>query len=517
MKRKIMLLDELCTKDDTGLLHFNVLFNKSSSVRLDTYWFESSNLDETDYQREIDIAVNKVINEQFDAVLLNLIEDDKKMSLKYALPKLYNNGIPVIVFSDSFQNQEIFANVATEILRKGKIILINSTQLSFLHEYVESLFHAKENFAKFNYGFEYRHEDKIESREIIQGYFNKNAKDIGSKRIEIPLIAPVKNFLADNDSPRPLRAKDSNKLFAGVANDGIALSVRYEGTALVAKWVANELREKNGETFLFHYFQEMVRVEFTQELDENHYRSFFQAGLELFTIDYKQHLENIDKTIQMINNFTNDLDPSYGVKIRISHVYILNKLFEKYLPENIYKLRGEKYKDLDAAQKKRLCSNNRYVKNKLVEAMEKGLMDDLNNILENLEVVEIKGILRILKEAQLKEMSVSEGIKILRESNEYTEDDIRDLLEIEQKSSKWKNCYFDPGIHRSLGFYSGITMQGDLIGPDGKIYKEVLGGGEFTGMVESFSYYEKPVYSFGLAYGVERLMNLFTHGKKKDK
>ena len=140
--------------------------------------------------------------------------------------------------------------------------------------------------------------------------------------------------------------------------------------------------------------------------------------------------------------------------------------------------------------------------------MEKGTLEELKMLLNS--ILPDKNLVKLLidlKTIQSKMVSIQDGIKILRNSGIYKEEDLRELFEIENLSSKWNNCCFDPGIHRSLSFYSGITLQGDFVLSDGEIQKEAFGGGGFTGMVESFGYY-KPVYSFGLAFGVERLMKI---------
>lgn len=490
MKRRILLIDDLCTLNAEGKLYFDGIKNQlNDNLYLETHFFPVG----CNYKTEIDKAIKLADN--FDAVLLDIYFDQEALGVEYVLPKLANMGKPVVIYSYKFEDSDMFKESAASIQKKGRVCLITTEEIKSLHIYLDSLLNTPENFAYINHGFNYRTEDDINLRDKVQHAFNECVAIVDSKKIEVPLVAPVKNFLGDGKSPRPLNSKDSNKLFATISNDGTPLSVRYEGTTLVAKWVADQLREGKGQSFNYHYFQEMVRVEFAEHLDENHYRSFYQAGLELFSLNYKQHLTNINNTINLINKFTKQLDTDLNVVIRLSHLNIINKAFEKFLPNQ----------------------KDRFAQNKLKDIMENTDPESLNGLQTLLKSIvpdnKLSDLLLDLKNIQLKKISITEGISFVRNSGFYEDTDIQELIDIEEKSSTWNNCIFDPGIKRSLNFYSGVTIQGDFIQSNGALQNEAFGGGGFTGMVESFGF-SKPVYSFGLAFGVERLMNILSKKNK---
>ena len=183
------------------------------------------------------------------------------------------SGIPLILISNaSFENNKKFDKAIQDFRnRRGQLCIITWNQLKYLSQYIYGLGHPHDSNSSINYGFLYRDEQSIIIREEVLDKFNKSASDVfNSSRIEVPLIAPVSNFLANEPGmPRPLQPKDSNKLFAAVANDGNALSVRYEGTSLVTKLVADNFRKNERTWYNYHYFQEMVRMEFKKNLDRN--------------------------------------------------------------------------------------------------------------------------------------------------------------------------------------------------------------------------------------------------------
>ena len=488
MKRKVLVIDDMCIKgSQSGQSFIDGIKGKvKDKLEIIPYEFETDD----NFEEEIIKAIEKSKTAKVDAVLLDVNfgvgANEKPLGITFALPKLVSIGMPVIVYSYVFKDAIQYKDMASEIQKHGKTCLISEDQLDNLFEFVESLYQSPENFTFQDYGFKYRTENDINQRNQIQTAFNKSAELINSKPIEVPLIAPIKNFLGDNNIPRPLSSKESNKLFATVANDGNPLSVRYEGTALVAKHVANELREGKGSNFLYHYFQEMVRVEFAEDLDDNHYRAFYQGGLEMFSLEKEQHIKNIDNLVKFINTFTTEMHPSLRAGIRVSHINILNKPLNYYLGK----------------------SEDKFAKNKIRHIMEKESMESLKNLLVAIKPdKKLESLLICLKQAQIDEITVSEGIKILLSSGEYSNYDISELIEIQSLCENWENCSFDPGILRSLNFYSGITLQGDIL-KEGEKQLEAFGGGGFTGMVESFGFFKQTVHSFGLAFGVERLMNI---------
>ncbi|MBK8735295.1 MAG: ATP phosphoribosyltransferase regulatory subunit [Saprospiraceae bacterium] len=169
-------------------------------------------------------------------------------------------------------------------------------------------------------GFNYRYENEINNRLKLQSIFNRLCKEYNSTPIEVPLAAPVSCFLGTR--PKPLNEKQVQKLLIGHMPDGKSMAVRYEGTALTAQKIANDINESNfHHNKRHHYFQEMVRLEYSNDLDENHLRAFYQAGLEMFAISEKEHCQNKIDLVEFMSNFLSELDENYCV--RMSHIDVL--------------------------------------------------------------------------------------------------------------------------------------------------------------------------------------------------
>lgn len=332
----------------------------------------------------------------------------------------------------------------------------------------------KEDNAKITYGFPFRNQQEIDKRNKILQKFDPLARSLGSELIELPIIAPISNFLGD--APRPLSEKNKHRLFSDTTSDGSPLSVRYEGTSLTAKYVASEIEAFDIYNKKYHYFQEMVRIESQAELDDRHSRAFYQGGLEAFTDNYEHHLKNIAGVIEFIDSFTSSLD--LPITIRFSHTEIISSIFSKM---NI----------------------DKFAQRRIISLLEKSNFHEISRSLDICEVPkEQKEI--ILELVSSREIELRTGISQLKKYPEYFHKSVYELETVFNYLSANKNLdlRFDAGIYRSLDFYSGITIQGDI--PE---MKECLGGGDFTGLVENYGI-NKKVFSFGMALGIERLMRM---------
>lgn len=335
---------------------------------------------------------------------------------------------------------------------------------------------SPEDNAEEGFGFRYREQSEIDQRRKISDVFDNHARVRGSQLIEVPLVAPVSNFLGH--PPRPLPERHSNRLFTTVTCDGLAMTVRYEGTTLTAKWVATLIR--NGispQDVKYHYIQEMVRVETSTELDHRHLRSFHQAGIESFTDDREAHRKNMADLICFAIEVLVELELT--PTIRLSHVTIV--------PSILQRLR------LDDFAKKRM-----------IAALEKEEPAVISELLRQCGAAGPDAQL-LVQLATLRGSSIESGVEFLTIHRDLYPDAHTDFTDLHRRLSAagvQAHTWFDPGIYRSLDFYSGITLQGDV-----DAMGECLGGGDFSGLTESFGVHG-PVYSFGLAAGLERLMHV---------
>lgn len=429
---------------------------------------------------QVEHAVKAAIDGGYDAVVLDVYFGDMgdptaRLGIDIALPLLVKAGLPIVVLSELNDLKTIDQNQHT-VNANPNVRYLSASRIADLKKYIQAtLPRLCDNDAKVDLGFRYWREPEFSRREKIKALFIDLVKQHGGEQIELPLIAPASNFLGGGF--RPLPEKDSSKLFASVTTDANAMAVRYEGTALTAKLVASEVGD---DAYLrkYAYFQEMVRIEPTQELDEKHFRSFYQAGFEAFATDIASHHQNIADVLSATATFLKQL----GLQpvLRLSYLSIVPNALA------------------------RIGNIPNYAKRKIIGALEKGSFDDVRQTLETSGVTGDSAS-HVLKLAELRGCELADGLKYLQESSDVFQDAINafsKILETLQTNNLTETCRFDPGIYRSLSFYSGITMQGDVAG-----MTECLGGGDFTGLVESFGPIG-PVYSFGMAVGVERLLAL---------
>jgi histidyl-tRNA synthetase len=445
-------------------------------VHVDGFIFDSN----SEMKDQVQTAVRVAIDGAYDAVVLDVYfgdigESSARLGIDLALPILVKAGTPVVVLSELSDLHLIDQNQHA-VNANPNVRYLSASRIADLKKFLQAtLPRLRDNDAKVDLGFRFWREPEFSRREKIKNLFIKLVKERGGEQIELPLIAPASNFLGTRF--RPLQEKDSSKLFASVTTDAAAMAVRYEGTALAAKLVASEIPDGRY-SHKYAYFQEMVRIEASKDLDAKHFRSFYQAGFEAFTTTKSEHHQNIADVLATTAEFLKrlGLDPV----LRLSHLSIVPNVLTKLavLPD--------------------------YAKRKIIGVLEKGLIDSIRQTLKTSDVTgsDAEAIMLL---ADLRGRSLSEGLAYLQKQPEMFDEAIESFSTIIKSLKSCgliDTCRFDPGIHRSLNFYSGITMQGDVTG-----MPECLGGGDFTGMVESFGPIG-PVYSFGMAIGVERLLAL---------
>lgn len=334
---------------------------------------------------------------------------------------------------------------------------------------------TKKDTEMFN-GFPYHFQREIDKRYAIRTIFEAVARIHKSRAIEVPLAAPIDFFVGV--APRPISEKNSWRLFRGSLPEGPSFAIRYEGTTLVSKYVADLINKTSSSNFRFHYFQEMLRLELSNELDRKHLRSFHQAGVEFFALDEKKHLANKVEIIKLIIEFCEKLQMSS--KIRISHADVIRGP----LSSTRIQLPG-------------------YTKRQIIGLLEKHKTGELKDLFKILRFDEKCGK-ALLELSVIGITRISDAMSILKKYPEYFGKaiiDIERVVSVPTFRDIDHYCQFDAGIHRSLDFYSGLTFQGDVEGAP-----EFLGGGDFTGLLDGFKI-DKKVFCIGMAIGVERLMN----------
>ena len=144
-----------------------------------------------------------------------------------------------------------------------------------------------------------------------------------------------------------------------------------------------------------------------------------------------------------------------------------------------------------------------YDKRRIIGFMENHQLKDLLNYLIKINIDKNIGNI-LLDVAHLKICRLDSAIKLLSKYPDLYSNVVEDLIKLNSTldNNSLSKCWFDGGIYRSLDFYSGIVFQCDL-----NSMLECVGGGEFTGLVESFGA-RQTVNSIGMAAGVKRLMDI---------
>lgn len=482
----------------------------------DAYRFPASTGDWDDqrWKSELDLAVAAARAKAPDVVLLDVHFGPygaSRLGVNHALPGLLASGFPVIVFSKFEGGVEIYEQIQR---LPGIVRFLSHERLGELAEHIQAVrsFSARAK-TEVGLGFGFRDASAIAERRAVQAALERVMTASDFEPIEVPLVTHVEDFIGP--VPRPIANEKSNRLFSSIVREGRAMAVRYEGTALVAKYVASNLLASRvaGErkAWRYSYFQEMVRVEAPEELDNRHLRSFYQAGWELFTTDTKFHGRQIADSIVASLSLPREL--GLRARVRVSDVRLIETLL------------GE----LRVARKDKNSPDalTKYERKMLVVELEKEPNErDLESTFRRVGLDESHESVKLLAEmSRHQECELAEGLRFVASvagKRPAFQAAVRELstvaAELQGRTSAGE-VLFDPGVHRSLNFYSGATFQGDLVDEKGVVLfrpspsgvreqdlkgREWLGGGVFTGLVESFGV-TGPVYSVGAAAGVERL------------
>lgn len=479
MSRHVYVINDIFQQGEEGRRDLHDFAEEHlPGVKVDGFLFDRTG----DMKDQVVQAVEAAIASDCGVVVLDVYfgtlgERADRLGIDVALPRLVEAEVPTVVVSELDDAEVVVENILDAQL-SSRVLYLPARKAEFLSSYVAMLLEPPPTeSASEEFGFKYRLGDEIQVRRRMEGVFDQHAKEIGSVPLDLPLIAPVSNFLGA--APRPLPEKASNKLFMAVTSDGRAMAARYEGTALTAKLVAEHVRTiPDFGSEIFHYFQEMVRVETSSDLDEVHFRSFYQAGIEAFAVNAEEHQENVLTVVAFTLRYLRALE--FEPKLRFSHVGLIPSVLAMPM-----------FGVLD-----------KFGRRRLIGAMEKGGLEEVNRTAESCGLA-TEATALLCRLSQLRRLPLLDGIDGALSLLPWLENELEALTSL-AKGLKTRrllqDCLFDPGIYRSLDFYSGITFQGGIPGID-----ECLGGGDFTGLVESFGV-ARTVHAFGMAAGVDRLI-----------
>jgi histidyl-tRNA synthetase len=321
-------------------------------------------------------------------------------------------------------------------------------------------------------GFPYRFSKEIALRRKVQEKFNGICESFNSSEIEVPLIEPLNCIIGH--PPKPLRESHLNMVFHGLVffeNMSLTSAVRYEASGSIAKIAA---MQNSHENLLFHYMQEMVRLENSEELSSTRHRAFFQMGHERFTRDQETNIKNIAHEIEMMIRLFHEL--KLKGRVRISHVQMVRC--------------GLQSGEINSA-----------LRNRLIPLFEKASKEEAFEVLSKIPLTQnLHEFLRNVLECR--NVPLNEGIKLMKSVPELSQA-VQELNALIQAMSELgiseENIVFDAGIYRSLGFYSGLVFQADAEG-----IQEVAGGGDFSLVIKNA---EEPnsLKCSGFAIGYERI------------
>jgi histidyl-tRNA synthetase len=331
-----------------------------------------------------------------------------------------------------------------------------------------------ENVNRNAIGFPYRYGEEISLRRQVQQQFNALCSSNHSIEIEVPLVETLDTVVGNN--AQPLRETHLNRVFHGLTfteTQSFASAVRYEASGPIAAIAAN-CPFKDNLDLRFHYMQEMVRLENSQDLSPTRHRAFFQMGHEFFTVDPQKNIENFSHSISVLIKFLQTL--GLKAQVRLSHVLVTRH--------------GLLSPEIDPLVRRRLIPLFEHEPQAKIEPLLRSL-----NFPQHLYTLLI-GIL------EHRNVSLKQGLDFLLSRQEFypAAQELKYLMAYLNQLGLSESCIrFDAGIHRSLGFYSGLVLQADT-----EFVREVAGGGDFSSVMQIYDS-NSQIKSCGFAIGYERI------------
>jgi histidyl-tRNA synthetase len=314
--------------------------------------------------------------------------------------------------------------------------------------------------------------------------FDAFALELKSELIWLPLLNPVDTFVGE--TCRPLNEKNSVRLLSAALPCGMSVALRYEGTSPATRYAVERINE-GATDFDCHYMQPMIRIEPSAELDHRHFREFIQFGAERFTTNPLKRIVNFSQMASLNIGFLESLglNPTF----RVSHTGLIAGCLEQ-------------------------CSIDNFAIKRIATVMESGSISDIAKTLKQCGIND-KAQKNLLLLAETRETPISNCIETLTQlegsfGHTLLTREFEDLITALANENILENCLFDPGINRSLGFYTGFTLQIDVPG-----VREIAGGGEYSEMVTAFGA-KKEVFASGSAIGIERVIDLAILGGVAD-
>ena len=293
----------------------------------------------------------------------------------------------------------------------------------------------------------------------VKNIFINKFSDYGYKYIQTPLLEYKELFDKSIGESSEIVTKQMYELKDKGGRD---LVLRPEGTSSVVRYHA-EFNKDN--TSKYSYFGSMFRYENPQK---NRYREFNQAGAEIVG------LIDIYSDFQIINdslNFINNLLP--GTKLKINTIGSTEdreafvKVLYEYFSKNKDKLSKESLEKIENNTLRILDSNN---------SEDKEIIDNaptINEYINNDSKEDFESLLRLLDNSQI-------------------------------------NYEIDNSLVRGLDYYNDLTFEfhteeSVVVGGGGRYdnLAKILSIGDFNGV--------------GVAFGVERIMNLLSEIKTSSK
>ena len=328
----------------------------------------------------------------------------------------------------------------------------------------------------------YRDQDHLRRVWLLKQEFDSTASKFNSELLGLPLISPAEVYIGNNNKPIPERL--SGRVARIVTPDNKGAAFRYEGTAPTTHYAANQLQLNPASSLRYHYIDEMIRLEESNELDGRHYRTFQQLGIEMFTRTPNERFKNIaEMTAVNIQFLTNQgLTPSF----RVSHTDLIAGFLSSkgYSPYTIRRVAG---------------------------LMEDSSIEDIKVMLSESDISKSEQN-TLLYLAELRETPFSDAVKNLQPLKSklgHIINDVAKLSDIIDTLGISNHCSLDPGILRSLNFYDGFTLQIDVNG-----HREIAGGGEYPSMLKAFSGFDDAL-ACGSAIGLERLISVLENDNEE--
>lgn len=306
--------------------------------------------------------------------------------------------------------------------------------------------------------------DEMEERKYVESIIRNVFETYSYREIKTPIFENLSLFTEKSGE------EIVEQLYNFKDKSGRELALRPEITAPVARLYLNKL-QKTQKPIKMYYYGSCFRYERPQA---GRFRQFWQFGCELIGA---KSPEGDAEVIKMASQTLEELHIQ-GYEIHIGHLGILKSLFEHFSISDDYQ-------------------------EKIMTSIDKGVIEDLNNLLVELEVN------KELSDILIKIISLKGGVEIIQELEKlvYNYDDV--LIELENFNNlistlddfQMKDYVINLGIARGLDYYTGMVFE--VYVPRLGAQKQICGGGTYS-LIELFG--GEKVDSTGFAFGFDRLM-----------